>query len=603
MRLFFIILTFLCCCSNPVRAQYIEPELVKKAMLSWQKNAQDSIKTRRAEAQKIRPIMKGIVKDLNYDEFLIFGPDNKWIAEDMNLMFARAPVPFGVAMQRAPKQIELEKNHVKLYWSDLSLYRWKKIGGIMDSLLKTNEVPPSWTDYKYDDEKVAKIRSKDALKIANERIAKSLYGQLSNFFPNGNELLKAKKVEQKQQGFTLEEETKASDNQYVTSCYPFQGQFNYYEDESVNKEGYVIFNRMFIDSVYRKLDDFPTYKIEWSDRKKFVFSQDIRPKTEWPTVKFEFKIPANLQKQSIYRTLITASDGTTSKLVWVNYFRVSKYGSVEKIKKIGEKASEYNRNTGSIKLSIDEPFDYYETTAKNQRQRICYITSGRENMQTIDYVLKSSEITAYLTVPSVTPVDTSDLNNIPIAEKDHTANAPFVRKINLLHLENFIAYSFENLNSYRKDTFRIGKLVIIPELYKEKDTIVGAFIAPFVRAADFKNGKISLPKKFDYEIMANNVKLQSDIWKQLKAAVEERMTERATFFYLLTVRAWKRGEIPQKPNYQQFVKEEKQNLTKHLAFLIDGFSFHQNKTIKINVQKSDFNERTMTIWDIEAKAK
>lgn len=601
MRLFFLISYFILWLSFPSVAQYFKPTYVKQAIQSWKKNATDSIKQCRLDSDIIRLKMKDKAKKLGHNEVLVFGPNDSFINEDMYLLFTEPPQAFNVSIDRKPDQIALENYHVALYWKDLSLYRWKKINSIMDSLIKQDIAPIEWTGTETIDN-TEKISKKEAANILQSRIATSLYNELKIYFPYGNTLIPSQESVQKtaKPQLSIEQDSK-NYNHFLVSSFPYQGQFNYYLDERVNRDGYVSFDRRFNDSIYQKLDRTYIFKIEWSDAKQYSHIEILQPKISYNQTTFEFIIPNTLLKEKVYRVKFYATNGKENINIWVNYFRVSKYGWVEKIKKIEKIASAYNYTTGSIELTIDEPFDYYETMAKNARQKLFKITTSRESNQHIDYVLNNSQISAYLSIPKITFVDTTNMANIPIDEKNHTANAPFIRRINLGNLVAYPAYSIGEISKLRFDTIKLNNIHIVPKEYVENAAIQGNTIAPMVTIDDFKKGEIAVAKTYDYEIIADHLKYQYQVRNLLKTAIEARVIARADFFYLLAVRAWKKGELKQKPRHEQFLIEERQNLTEHLKLILDDNYFHNNRLVKINIVKTDFSERLMAIWDIKIK--
>lgn len=586
--------------SSLIQAQQITDSQMKAVLSTWQKKSEDSIKHFRNESDKLRSQMRDLVKQLNHDPMFILGPEESWIKEDMNLLFNGVPSGMKVHLERDPRQIQLENKHVALYWADLKVYRWKQVKKTVDSVASLTSPLKDWLFYENDPENKEKMSDKKAFEYLNQRIAGQLWSDYSKFFPDGNSLLAKKKTKQTKEN-PLDFIYSSDDmSKYLIESYPAQGQYNFYLHENLEYEGYAYFSS---DSFNKKMEPYLSqdwnYSVIWKDNKKY---QHIQPNLRINFLEdagFKFKIPTDLKPSTFYQIQIIASiyDDATAKTKRVvlldNYIRTSKYSLVDKILALKEQRPVYDREKGTFEVVIDEPFDVIERSGVNNKgKKLLKISSNTNTGQEADYYIRLNEINAYLNTPKVTIVDTMNLDNVPSAELDNTANLISIRNLNKAGIRR--SYNEDNL----RDTIKIGKAILLKEDFMEKDTILGAFFAPIVTKSDFNKGKIDMPKSFKYEISVPGLKKQYEVCSVLYKAILERAKERANYFYQLDLRTWKRNNSTEKPVFSNYLNAEMDNLLPSLRQVV-AFSKSYPFVAQIQFQKNSRNDDRFLVWSIE----
>ncbi len=589
---------------NETLAQQISETEMQKALLTWQKKAADSIKTYRAESDKIRTTMRGLVKQLGHDPMFILGPEDGWISEDMNILFKGAPTGMLVHIERDPRQTQLENNHVALYWADLKVYRWKKIKHTVDSVLKIETPLATWLGYENNPDDTEKMSLKKAQIFLNQRIASQLWYDNSTLFPEGNILLKKEKTKPKKENpqdfvFSNNDLTK-----FLIQSYPAQGQYNFYINEDLEYKGFAYFEK---DSFLTKFEPMFagdwTYSLVWKDNKKYRNEKGVSPTLGISTPPgFNFSIPKDLKPATLYQLQIVATmfeeqlQKSKKVILWENYIRTSKYSLVDKILAFKEQRPVYDRQKGSFEVEIDEPFDVIELSARNLNgKKLFEFSSEGTTGQEADYYAQSNEISYFLNTPQVTTVDTINMSNVPLTELDNTANLAALRNLNLATNHR----SSTRFDEYYQDTIKIGSAAFIKKDFVEKDSILGDFFAKRVTKTDFEAGKINCPKQLKYQIVVPGLKKQYEVCKILNDMIEQRMTERANYFYQLDLRAWKKDPSLSRPSLATYKAQEVNNLLPSVRS-IRAFAENFPYTATIQIVKNGNDEnRIFLSWSIE----
>ena len=588
--------------------------LYRNALKSWKNEAKDSMKACRNESNIHHTAMRQIVVELQYETLIVFGPDDSWITENMCLLFESPPTPFSVRMERQPLQVRLENHHIRLYHRDLSLYRWKKIYTICDSILQLNTLPVHWFS-------IDSSLNKKALKHQmNQQIAKDLW-QTYELEKHYNLSEKAKEViEFRNLKYEEPRASKSSflykDNaedggfpiktKHIKIAFPAIGQFNFYVDGIHQHKGILEINaRPYQNAMAQINNEELDYIVEWTEAKskRQVFTKGIFFIVR---SQFQFDIPtAFLKKGKIYsqrilvvpreneidyiaalhETAIPASAQQLAKSVevWSNYFRCSKTDVMEKWSKID---TTYNRNAVyQTTIQCKEPFDSHEIiSTPNLDRRYRFSTS--ENLYQIGgiEVLKLDEaLSFYFEVPQIESIDTINLNNVPKIELDKSVNAPF--------MHSFTSSSWES-RRHNSDTLFFRDAVVPINKFVENDSIYGVNIASGITIEHFDKGKVSYSKKNIYYIYAPALYNAQQLDKIIKIELEERSKERAQFFYQLAIRKWKKdNQNTAKPNYSDFLKKEQKCIEENLKQFFK-FSNEKFATIKFKIRMNSFLGRS-----------
>ncbi|MEY4903396.1 MAG: hypothetical protein RLZZ292_1211, partial [Bacteroidota bacterium] len=213
----------------------------------------------------------------------------------------------------------------------------------------------------------------------------------------------------------------------------------------------------------------------------------------------------------------------------------------------------------------------------------------------VEKLVEKQSLPYFMTVPKITEVDTVHLDNIPEAELDNTADALFLQQTSLGNI-NWV--KMPRFNDYI-DTLTIANWTLNKKNYLEKDSIIGP-IAPIVTKADFERGKIDYSKKCFYEIYATGIKSKNELSLVLQKNIQKRMEERASFLYLLAVRAWKRNpSLSTHPIYASFLQKEKQYLPLELKALVHFKTTDLLNNSLLDVHKTNKKGQNLVIWKVK----
>lgn len=113
--------------------------------LSNEENFRASIKSEKRKLQKIAgkrtneyskkhshlaKKMLQNVQELDFNEDFIFGKDRKYLKKGMHRHFSSPPQKLKTYFKRNPKVIQLEEDHVDLYYIDYNLHVWESLSQI-----------------------------------------------------------------------------------------------------------------------------------------------------------------------------------------------------------------------------------------------------------------------------------------------------------------------------------------------------------------------------------------------------------------------------------------------------------------------------------------
>ena len=624
---FFILLQ--CLLFSICIGQNISKKVVKEAILEWSKKAKDTIVFRRTESNLLRKEMKKLVSELGFDPVFMFGEKNEYFNENMNTRFISIP-KISSKPHRHPKEADLEAKHIALYWSDLALYRWKKVASVIDSIQNLKEIPKSWQSH--DDQE------KDGKQVASNHILNDLLEihDIKKYTPECASLepmTQEKIVFPEPTTASIEEKTAIFQsktkfplsNDYIAESNPKIGQFNYYTDE--NTEGKI----EIIESDSFDLGDFEMNSyaliVELSDfNQENVWHLKVNTEIDYSNSSkiITFKMPSLLEKGSLYRLRLLAiqksiydkinfqyqeNDKAQNELmvkdaveIWKNYFRVSKYSLVEKIKKIEAMNPQYDLEKGFFRVRLDEPFDIYEIKQYTETpEKRFSISTAFEKKQSYTSIMCNDTLFQYFQIPKITKIDTIDLQNRPLAELDHTANEMFIRDITKGFFPN---YGQNLIDCERKQNYILNfGGTIDNKNFLEKDTIIGTVFTTLVTEKDFQeNRKFIFPNENTYDIYATGLKERVRLIKFLQERIKARMAERAVFFHQLAVRDAKLKNQKLTKKYSDFVNDEKTYLPKRLQKMLN-YDFATIKKVNISFTKRHNDSNVDVIWNITIPAK
>jgi hypothetical protein len=573
----------------------------------------DSIASRRAEAEKLRAEMLKISTSKNLNPVLIFGPGNKYLVEGMHKEFVSPPGPMQGNFERDKQIVLLENLHVQLYYSDKALFRWLDL----QSRLRNHPdmaMHGRWAlQYKALPEK--ERPDPQSNKACQKWVADQLACDLATALQGSN----PDKTDGKVKAFDPKFLPRPWDTipslgadwklpfpaEGIIASLPMNGQFAFHVSQSIPGVGYIVFPK----GTNRQIHE-------------LIFGNNYQLKARWTSAKGEVKytaaeyrhfdsqffynLPDKLLPEMIYRLELVAlppgfkpaapDAGTCWQIfrgkpapekketnvavagevkITELYFRGGKYDPYMKMEML---RGTLNWELGTLDFETDEPFDGIELYGNGQLvapvwfdvQTVSFQNYKELNDQTVFY---------YLTVPKVEPLENLPLDQLAVAERDNTLDAPFVRKVALGNPE-----IYPNVPADREHDIRLPGKYVAPAFknHGAKDTLNAAKPVPFITKDLFLKEKTLAFPRTKCSLHIGELKQTFALAAAQKNQLRRRVDERVKFFFELEKRrAARRGE-PFNLTLEQVRQQEMENLPTEVKKVLEASypdDFQKNFTL------------------------
>lgn len=529
-----------------------------------EKEIADSIAARRAEAASLRTAMEQIVAEKKLDRVFIFGENDKYLQEGLHQHFKSPPGNMLVDLERDARIVRLENLHVALYHSDVALHRWlkhqKKLIGLKG---KYNRF--EWEGYyeRLSPEKRQGLDSEQRLiKWATNEVVCALTedADLRRYRDQVQPLdLKFALLNDTSNYASLEGMTLPFPPDKVLASFPLNGQYAFFPEESIREIGYVVLPRGANGLLYEQLQNAPILKARWTSSTGARIYTDAKLKNMEPVIYFNlpggFFQPMQLYRLEVValpeRAFFAAQDndicwtrfrGTVAKVADAGtavkgevkiaelYFRTSRYTLREKLKHMNPVL---HWETGMIAFTMDEPLDQLERLGGRHFEPVVSFRYVGGVADKVEQHLQDPALLYYLSVPAIEPISGLPLDQLAVAERDNTLDAPFVRNTALVaKTEGYVKHL-----EARHGPKRVGNGYMLPALGSGQDSLVMTARVPLIERAHFEKGKApevgsAVPCTL---YIARLVRLGQGLELQ-RAQIRKRMEERAAFFYELEKR-------------------------------------------------------------------
>lgn len=568
--------------------------LTPKVFALMDREIADSIAFRQSESATLRAEMEKSLTAAGLggsDRQLIFGDEDQYFKEGMHKNFKEAPQSMYVAYDRNPAVVRLENLHVALYYSDKTLYRWLDIQKRMQGY-KTREEPSKWASrFKNlpQQQKNTLIDENGQVLWAAHEVACMMASDLGGYADQN--LRKVKSLELKfeplpapamgQQSPALSFPIAADK---LLASFPVNGQYGFCATESIPGSGYMVFPLSAKELFSGMKDKAQVFKARWTgtDQRTTYTEAELVYHAKGAVV--YYTIPQLFFKGGmVYRLELVAIPesamapignddvcwlkfrGGTAKVNTPSgrnegetvlteiYFRAGKYSVKDKINTL---KGAVDWQAGNITYSTDEPYDRSETQGA--------INSGASTKFSIDFngryeleqKLTDKALFYYFTVPQNEDLSKLKPGELATIEKDNTLDAAFIRDVNKASPDQYI-----QTPDTKKGSQPIGNGYIAPaySFAFGPDTLITDKPIPFISRTHFESKK-PLNDAFKCTLKIGEMKQLIQAVAIQQRQIQQRMEERANFFYALELRKSKRSGTAPAGDLEYFKQKEKDSL-------------------------------------------
>lgn len=567
-----------------------------------EKEIADTIAARRAEAAAVRAAMEQIVTEKKLDRAFIFGDGDKHLQEGMHQYFKSEPGNMLVDLERDARIVRLENLHVALYHSDVTLYRWlthqKKLVGLRG---KHNHF--AWEGHyqklspeqrqgldqeqrwaKWATNELVCLLTDNAADLIVSRPQRDLVRPLGLKFALLNDTTSYAGLQGMPLPFPPDK---------IPASFPLNGQYAFFPEESIPGVGYVVLPRGATGLLHERLQGTPILKARWTSSTGTRMYTDAKLENLEPVIYFNlptgFFQPAQLYRLEVValpeRAFHIAADndicwtrfrGTVAKAgdsgaavkgevkIAEMYFRTSRYTLREKLKTMNPVT---NWETGMVVFTMDEPLDQLERRGGRHFEPLVSFNFVGSIASKLEQNLQDPALRYYLSVPTIEPLGGMPLDQLAVAERDNTLDAPFVRNTALVAKPEGYVRHLEA----RAGSGRIGNGYVLPVLGMGRDSIVVTTQVPVVERTHFERGKVpdvgpAVPCTL---YIAQLVRIAQALELQ-RAQIRAQMEARAKFFYELEKRRSARTGVQMPGDLDYFRQQEAAHLPASAKFILEA---------------------------------
>jgi len=562
-----------------------------------EKEIADTIAARRAEATALRTAMEQIVAEKKLDRVFIFGEADKYLQEGLHQHFKSPPGNMLVDLERDARIVRLENLHVALYHSDVTLHRWlKRQAKLAD--MKGKQTRYDWESH-YGKLSPEKRQGLDA----EQRWVKWATNEMVCALEDADLMRHRDQVQPLDLKFALLNDTSTYASlqgmtlpfppDKILASFPLNGQYSFFPEESIREVGYVVLPRGANGLLYEQLQNAPILKARWTSSTGARTYTDAKLKNMEPVI--YFNLPGGFfQPMQLYRLELVALPeraffaAQDNDICWTRfrgavakvpdagtgvkgevkiaewYFRTSRYTLREKLKQMNPV---FHWETGMVAFTMDEPLDQLERQGGRHFDPIVSFGYAGGVASKVEQHLQDPALLYYLSVPAIEPLDRLPLDQLAVAERDNTLDAPFVRNTALVAKTEGYVKHLEG----RHGPKRVGNGYVLPTLGHGRDSLVMAARVPLIERVHFEKGKVpevgpAVPCTL---YIAELVRLGQGLELQ-RAQIRKRMEERAAFFYELEKRRSARTGAALPGDLDYFRQQEVANLPASAKFILEA---------------------------------
>jgi hypothetical protein len=561
-------------------------------------SARDSAAALAARAAALRQELNAQLEELGFERPFIFGPDDRYFKEGMHREFTQEPQTMTIDFGRDPRVIALEENHVRLYQADKGLFFWRK----MADGLRAAKISPLISEVDVDliQRKYARLPEAYRRALADPQLRQrwlqnQINCQVFSATSSSNYAIKPG-----QQSYQLNDSVQARQNravvrerpaelraEHILDSYPVPGQFNFYRQESRQAVGYFVFV-LIPQALYEAQSSGRELNIRW--RSASGQSAYTTTSMDYRNQILYFAIPINfLERGEVYELALVLAPtpllqddadreycqnnerffrqyaglepptrSEDAKVLHRQYFRVSRYENI--FDKLSQRRLSLRGDSVFVALGPEEPFGQDELDAENQ---MLFFFQEEFRYHPVINAIYHRDLVYYLSVPSVSPVDTNQAGPIAAA-LDHTLYADFIYD---LRRGNPFYIRLQS-DAFTRD-FQVGETYTLPAQPRLRAFLRQSSQPPRIAAGHFDG---SLP----LQVPAFQADLYCSAWQQLQqrlqqaqALVRQRMEERAQYLFLIDT--WRRKQLgePQRLGLEHWRQQEAENLPPAIRALLE----------------------------------
>ena len=594
-------------------------QLIDKLLKQFNQNAKDSVAFHENLGAELRKNINKSMEVLGYKRAFIFGENDMYFAEGMHKHFTSAPRSLVTNVKRNKEHVKMENNHIRLFYSDEALFRWRRVNKIL-----TKEI--NETIFK----KLKKDRIRQNYELLDPFYKQKLldyslleawiYKEISCQLLAGNSELRKlgeKEVKIKPADWLPEfdyrdwegKEDQITIQDLLLASYPMDGQFNFYIHEFIREKGYFLFKNL----PGKYYNSGKTLKVRWTDSNGKTLVTDT--KADFFNAVITFPIPVKfLKKQMIYRLDLLAAPEThggfsieddfcmsnetffnSKGLVNPNsenntvilhslYFRTSKHDKF--FTKDKEFLDTLPTNDFKAEIVIDEPFGQFELEGDDViKSPVRFRAHTYQFNKTLSF-LYNKFVLYYFQVPAITSVDTVDVKTPILAELDHTVDAPFVRNVKL----GAPAWKVD-LDDI-EDTLKYHGTYFLPPPPKSQFIMSQGAIPPKIEKQHFVNPAQEMFNNPTLEIHFKGTESFFPLLKSVQQQLQKRIEDRAHFFFMLHARKRKQQKQGEYLSLDYFIKQEMENLPEEVKNVLDTKTISFSKIEILESYKIPGTEQT-----------
>lgn len=567
-----------------------------------EKEIADSIAARRTEAATVRAAMEQIVAEKKLDRAFIFGDSDKYLQEGMHQHFKSEPGPMLVDLERDARIVRLENLHVALYHSDVTLHRWlthqKKMIGLRG---KHNYLTWEGHYQKLSPEKRRGLDQEQRwAKWATNELVCMLTDNAADLIVSSpqRDLVRPLGLQ-----FALHNDTTSYAGlqgmplpfpaDKIPASFPLNGQYAFFPEESIPGVGYVVLPRGANGLLYERLQSAPIFKARWTSSTGTRIYTDAKLENLEPVLYFNLPI-SFFQPAQVYRLEVVALPegafyiAADNDICWTRfrgavakagdsgaaakgevkitemYFRTSRYTLREKLKTMNPVP---NWETGMVVFTMDEPLDQLERQGGRHFDPLVAFNFVGGIADKLEQNLQDPALRYYLSVPAIEPLNGLPLDQLAVAERDNTLDAPFVRNTALVTKPEGYVRHIEA----RTGPGRMGNGYVLPVLGMGRDSIVMAGQVPIIERTHFERGKApdvgpAVPCTL---YIAQLVRIAQALELQ-RAQIRTQIEARATFFHELEKRRSARTGVQMPDGLDYFRQQETAHLPASAKFILEA---------------------------------
>lgn len=574
-------------------------EVVSPAFATVAKEITDSIGSRRAQAEKLRSEMDNIVAAKGFDRVMIFGRNDEYYKEGMSKLFKSTPMQMQANMNRDAQVVRLENLHVDLFHCDNALLRWldfqTKLRNHPDMTLH-GRWATQWADLPPNIRPNAK-----SLRDCQYWVAGQLVCDLVNLADSpakNQELDKIQRFSPKWEPRpwdTIQEVTNTLvlpiPAESLIASFPVNGQFAFDRSESIPGVGYIAIPAAARPPLLVLNDGDRQYRARWTSAR----GQVTYTMAEYRYLEsaFFFNLPDVFQPGMVYRLeLISLPFGQQQSLappeegcwevfrgrlpamqqlsllgeikITELFFRTSRYDVKQKLQTMKGKV-DWSRNV--IVYETDEPLDPIEMFGAGRMTPFVGFALQTSSFYQLKDAIDSRMVPYYLTVPRVEPVSNVPLDQRVTAERDHTIDAPFVRKVSLGNPEAYPKLPAES----ETNSYIYGGYIATPTKgYGLKDSLVTERPTPFITREHFLSGRPVVFAPTRCYLYVGELDAYVKRAQLHQTQLRRRVEERARFFYDLDKRSALQTNKPFTATFEQYKQQEMENLPGEVKTILDA---------------------------------